>query len=207
MKISHQIKRPKWLTHKRFNDGLAVVVMLLGLYIVILPWWPNISLWVTQLFDQSDGYVYRGELSSGRADDGNLKPPPAENTLVIPSIAIDETVIEGDSLAVIGGGGVWRRPQTSTPDKGGNTVIIGHRFSYSDPSTFYHLDKIDEGERLSVWWNSQEYVYEVFESVVVPATAIEIEDNTEEPILTLYTCTPIWTAQDRLVVRARLVES
>lgn len=194
------------LTHKRFNDGLSVLVIGLGLYIIIMPWLPNITLWWGQLFDDSNGYVYRGELASGQVEDSNLQAAPEDNTLVIPAINLDEEILEGADLSVLNDGGVWRRPATSTPDKGGNTVIIGHRFSYSDPSTFYHLNKLNNGDRFAVWWQQEEYVYEVFEKKVVPATALEIEQNTEESIITLYTCTPLWTARDRLVVVAKLIE-
>ncbi|MDX1766168.1 MAG: class E sortase [Candidatus Saccharimonadales bacterium] len=195
-------------TLRRFNNGLSVVVVGLGLYLVILPFLPSLQLWIDKWFDDTSGYRYQSELAAqNNINSSDLAAPPTENTLIIPSIQVDEKVVEGSSLDVIGGGGVWRRPGTSTPDQGGNTVIVGHRFSYSDPSTFYHLDKMNQGERFAVFWNSQEYIYEVFEEKVVPATAIEIEDESPTPIMTLYTCTPVWTARDRLVIKARLVEA
>ena len=40
---------------------------------------------------------------------------------------------------------------------------------------------------------------------VVDPTQIEIEAPTDDPILTLYTCTPVWTAAQRLIVRSKLV--
>ena len=36
---------------------------------------------------------------------------------------------------------------------------------------------------------------------------IEIENNTNESILTLYTCFPLWTSVKRLVVRAKLIDN
>lgn len=193
-------------THRQVNNWLTVVVVALGLYIAVLPWLPNVQLWINQLFDDTSGYVYRGDLSVGQADDDRLAEPPQDNRLVIPSINLDEPIVEGSDLGVIGAGGTWRRPNTSSPDKGGNTVIVGHRFSYSDPATFYHLDKMAVGDRFAVWWQQEEHVYEVFETVVVPATEISIEGASNEPIVTLYTCTPIWTATNRLVVKARPLE-
>jgi sortase (surface protein transpeptidase) len=32
-----------------------------------------------------------------------------------------------------------------------------------------------------------------------------VEAPTDEHILTLYTCTPLWSAKDRLVIKARLI--
>ena len=183
------------------------MVIALGLYITILPWLPGIKLWITQLLDDTNGYVYRGDLASGQVDSSKLSDPPEENTLLVPSIALDVPVVEGADISVLGVGGSWRRPKTSTPDKGGNTVIIGHRFSYSSEAAFYNLDKIDVGERFAIWWNRQEYIYEVFDKSVVPASAIEIEADTADPIATLYTCTPIWTATNRLVIKGHLVNT
>ncbi len=85
--------------------------------------------------------------------------------------------------------------------------MVAHRFSYSDPATFYHLDKVKIGERFAVWWEQEEYIYEVFDISIVPPTSIEIEGPTDEAIVTLYTCTPVWTASDRLVIKARLVNT
>jgi LPXTG-site transpeptidase (sortase) family protein len=192
---------------RQINNWLTLVVIGLGLYITLIPWWPRIGLWIKQRTDDTHGFVYRGELSANQAPDEVLAPPPENNTLVIPAIGIDEKVVEGRSLGVIGNGGVWRRPNTSTPDKGGNTVIIGHRFTYDGQSTFFNLDQVAVGDKFAVWWQNQEYVYEVFEVKVVPATAVEIEGNTADPILTLYTCTPVWTAKDRLVIVAKLVNT
>lgn len=192
-------------THRQFNNFLSMAVIGLGLYLMILPFLPNLQYWWNQLWDNSAGYVYRGQLAQGAPDSTDLSDPPQDNRLVIPAINLDEPIIEGQSLDVIGTGGTWRRPNTSTPSDGGNTVIVGHRFSYSDPATFYHLDKLNNGERFAVWWNQQEYVYEVFNKVVVPATEVGVEADTSEDIVTLYTCTPIWTAVNRLVVQGRLL--
>lgn len=191
--------------HRRINNWLTAAVVVLGFYIAITPWLPNISLWIDKWLDDSSGYVYRGDLSSGQTADDSLIDPPKDNRLVIPSINLDEPVLEGADLSVIGAGGTWRRPNTSSPEKGGNTVIVAHRFSYSSPATFYHLDKLKTGERFAVWWQETEYVYEIFETSVVGANQLSIEEASFEPIVTLYTCTPIWTASNRLVIKGRLV--
>lgn len=193
--------------HRQLNNILAGIAVLLGLYIAFSPFAPNLSLILSSIFDSSNGYSYQGELASLSGESGGDDPIPEENTLVIPEIFLNETVLEGDSISVIEDGKVWRRPNTSTPDNGGNTVIIGHRWSYNDPATFYHLDKMEIGDKFSVYWNMEEYVYEVTETKVVPATEVSIEEQTEDARLTLYTCTPLWTASERLVVVSKLISS
>lgn len=193
---------------RAFNNFLTVVVVGLGVYIIALPFLPHFSLWIAELRDNTDGVQYAGQLAQlNGVDSTELPGPPEGNTLVVPGIQVNEEVLEGAEIDVLWNGGVWRRPKTSTPDQGGNTVMVAHRFSYSDPSTFFHLDKVQQNDVFAVWWEGKEYLYEVFEVSEVPATAIEIEANTDEPILTLYTCTPVWTAVNRLVVKANLVNT
>lgn len=192
--------------HRTLNNWLSLLVIFLGLYLVVFPFLPYFELWGERFIDSSNGVRYTGRLADAEnVDDDNLRDPPTTNRLVIPSISLDEQIFVGSDPANVDLG-VWQRPQTSSPDKGGNTVLVGHRFSYSSPATFYHLDKVQEGDKFAIWWDQEEFVYEVYATYIVGPEAVRIEENTDEKIATLYTCTPVWTAKDRLVVRARLIE-
>lgn len=195
------------MRHRTLNNWLTIVVVLLGAYITIFPFLPHFDLWKSRLGDDTNGVRYSGLLAAqNNIDTTALAEAPEDNRLVLPTISLDEGIVVGDDPNNVHLG-VWHRPRTSTPDKGGNTVLVGHRFSYNSPATFYHLDKMKEGDTFAIWWEGTEYVYEVFATTIVEATAVEIEDNTADPIVTLYTCTPVWTAEDRLVIRARLVNT
>jgi sortase A len=168
-----------------------------------MPFIPNIIFSVNKAFASNDGFVYQTALANEN-DNESLKEIPNDNRLVIPKIGVDGEIFPGakDSLEK----GLWLRPNTSTPREGGNTVIVAHRFLYSTgPITFYHLDKLNIGDKFSVYWEEEEYVYEIFDVFEVDPTDVYIEDQDEENIVTLYTCTPLYTADKRLVVRARLV--
>jgi sortase A len=131
---------------------------------------------------------------------------PLRNVLLIPDIGVDGLIYESEDPVVLNYG-IWRRPQTSTPDRGGNTVFVAHRYLYTTGiNTFYHLPKMEVGDSFYVYWQQKQYTYEVYTVETVLPTEIEIEENTEEPIVTLYTCTPLWTSEYRLVVRAKLIE-
>ena len=132
-------------------------------------------------------------------------PQSEGNSLYIPSLAVAETILEGESVATVDKG-VWHRPKTSTPDKGSNTVLAGHRFAYGPRKPFYNLDKIEVGHEIAVTWNDKVYTYTVTKVLVVPPSEISIEAPTDKPILTLYTCTPLWSSKSRLVVQASLKE-
>lgn len=191
--------------HRLFNDVLSIVVALVALYILVLPLTPQLTLWWHKRNDKTGGYVYQTRLTEDPAVEEIQKPIPEGKRLVLPTIQLDEEVYEGAKFWTLSKG-LWRRPNTSTPDKGGNTVIVGHRFTYNGPAQFYHLDKIKVGDKFPLYWEGVEYDYEVIDISVVSALALEVEAPTEDPILTLYTCTPLWSAKDRLVIKSRLIE-
>src|SRR5699024_902953 len=93
---------------------------------------------------------------------------------------------------------------SSTPDKGGNTVLVGHRFSYKDAAVLYHLDKAKQDDPIVVAWDGKIYTYKVSESKIVKPTDIYVEAPSEDDRLTIYTCHPIWSVKERLVVVANL---
>jgi LPXTG-site transpeptidase (sortase) family protein len=197
-------RRKKLNKLRLFNDVLTVLVVSICLYVILFPFWPKISLFIKQKTDKTNGIPYSGQLAKELGSDvpTNIQTaPPDENRLVIPKLAINEKIYEGESEFTVNYG-VWRRPKTSKPDLGGNTVLVGHRFTYKDPAVFYNLDKVSVGDRFALYWNKKELLYKVVEVKIVPATAIEIEAPSSENKLTIYTCTPIWTAKDRLVVVA-----
>jgi LPXTG-site transpeptidase (sortase) family protein len=131
----------------------------------------------------------------------------AINSVRIARIGVNMPIIVSDSSEYGLSKGSWLVPNTSTPDQGGNTVLTGHRWKYLPPSsqTFYLLDKIEAGDIVSVIWEGQEYYYRVRETKVVDKTAVDIQYSTGEPILTLYTCHPIYSTANRLVVVADLI--
>jgi sortase A len=190
---------------RTLNTFLSYVVLVLGLYLVTSPFFPNIALAISRARNSSEGFVYQSRLA-GDVTDAELAEPPADNRLVIPQIYLDAAIHEGESIDTLNLG-VWRRPQTSTPDKGGNTVFAAHRYMYSSgPNTFYHLDKLALGDRFMLFWEGVEHDYEVTEIKEVPASAVEIEEETSDDRITLFTCTPLWSAKRRLVVVAKPIE-
>lgn len=132
------------------------------------------------------------------------------NRVIIKKIGVDAPIVEGaenESKKALSKG-AWRIPEASTPEKGSNTVISAHRYKYLPPNnlTFYLLDKLVAGDIVNVIWEGKLYNYKMTESKIVPPTEISILDPTAKPILTLFTCDPIWSEENRLVVIAELIE-
>lgn len=196
----------------RVNTLLLAVLLLLSTYIFGLPFWSEVSVLYLKSIDKTSGYVYKSSIAlekshtlqeNTKIEEKYLKPIPKENVLVIPKINVDAKIVEGEDPSALYDG-FWRRPKTSKPPLGGNTVISGHRFLYtSGPNTLYHLDRVKVGDEILIFWEGTEYVYIVSETKIVQPNAIEIEAPTDDHRLTLYTCTPLWSSAQRLVVVAR----
>jgi len=144
----------------------------------------------------------------GQSDEEQAVPNetvPNENTLVIPKLGVTSLITEGNHEAERTYTNVWRQSHSSSPDQGGNTVVVGHRWKNLPKGyPLYYIDKIETGDEITVYWKGKKYQYEVYNTEIVEGTKIEIEDNTSEPILTLYACD--WTGKKRLVVQAKLIE-
>lgn len=173
---------------------MLLVIILLNGYVIVTPFAPQVTYQVAQVFTEPqklDTPEQRAEISRD------------ENHLVIPKIGLDQHIWIGDSPWLVNKG-VWHIPHSSTPDKGSNTVLVGHRFTYKDPAVFYHLDKVEAGDPIIAVYDGKLYNYKVSETKIVNPTDIHIEDPTEENVLTLYTCHPLWSTRQRLVVIAEL---
>lgn len=99
--------------------------------------------------------------------------------------------------------GIWRWPDSSTPDGGGNTVLLGHRFTYTNPrGVLYFLNKVQVGETIGINWNNSKCAYKVVHVQTVAPSDTIVTAPTTDPTLTIYTCTPLWHPVNRLVVTA-----
>lgn len=105
--------------------------------------------------------------------------------------------------------GVGHHRTTAMPGEEGNVVLSGHRWKFGNNpayTVFEDLDKLKEGDKITVHYNNQEFVYKIKESKTVGSKAVEILEKTKEATLTLYTCTPKYTALKRLVYTAELIK-
>ena len=124
----------------------------------------------------------------------------------IEKIGVDMSVVEGQNENVLFRG-AWRSPWSSTPEQGGNTVLFGHRYLHlpPHPETFFSLDKLTIGDTFEVFWNGKTYTYSITETFIVPPEDVSVLKQTERPVVTLITCTPIFATKNRLIVRGELI--
>ena len=191
------------ISWRQINNFLTVSIILVCSYIIILPILPAVQFWIAERLGVERQLPYPVHSYGTKP---NSKPKtttkPTDNRLIIPSAHINEPLVQGGPRNL--DKGIWAVPHTSTPDVGSNTVLAGHRFMYTN-ALFYNLDKVRMDDIVAIFWQGKEYNYRVNSVSVVRPTATEIQNPSEEPMLTMYTCTPLWTSKNRLVVRAKLI--
>jgi LPXTG-site transpeptidase (sortase) family protein len=190
----------------RINTLLLGMIIMINGYIILLPLLPNITFWLQRNNTARAKTLTKTIHEASQPTTNNAPDTSADpsNSLIIPRIGLNQAMHEGQSAATLRQG-LWRRPASSTPDKGSNTVIVGHRLTYTNPrGALYHLDKLRPGDEIGIRYKDRRYLYKVTETRVVAATATEVEAPSKMPLLTIYTCTPLWLPKDRLVVVAAL---
>lgn len=123
--------------------------------------------------------------------------------LRIERLGIVMPIVEGEGESALYRG-AWRSPWGSEPGQGGKTVLFGHRWLHlpPNPNTMFRLDELQVGETIEVDWQGKTYTYIVQESLIVDPADISVLNQTNGQTLTLITCTPKFTTQQRLVIHA-----
>lgn len=148
-----------------------------------------------------------------------ITPISTEFGIVIEKINANARVIadvdsakEGEYLSVLSQG-VAHAKGTAYPGQSGNIYLFSH--STDAPwnvvrynAIFFLLGKLEPGDRVIMFYQGRRYDYIVFDKVVVPPSETKyLTDRYDQSVLTLQTCDPPGTILNRLIVRAKLVES
>ncbi len=196
-------------TLNKINLILFSLILIIIISVLALPQIPRIELLLSNIrqkkieLPENSALLQLDQKNVSVEDDNKITK--RDNSLILPSIFLDSKILGGDIDNL--NKGIWHRQFSGNPIDGGNMVLIAHRYQFTTGNnTFYHLDKVKTGDYLAVYWENQEYVYKVSDVFIVNPDEVYIEEQTNEHILTLYTCTPLWTAEKRLVVRANPIE-
>jgi sortase A len=164
-------------------------------------------LWGTGIYTAREQGALRDELAQ-RLDEprprpGIHLPGQAYALLKIPSIGVDEVVVQGtDTETLQRGPGHY--DETDDPwEDGGRVGIAGHRTTYGAP--FWDLDQVRRGDVVTLITEFGTYAYRITRTEVIPPTRIGVLDPTKKPTLVLTTCTPRFSAAQRLIVYASLI--
>jgi sortase A len=123
--------------------------------------------------------------------------------LLIPAIGVSEYVVEGtDSDNLRKGPGHY--PDTPLPGQRGTVAIAGHRTTYGAP--FRKLNDVKPGDRIVFELPYGTFVYRVDKIQIVDDSALWVTKPVGHPQLVLTACHPLYSAAQRIVAFARLVD-
>lgn len=135
-------------------------------------------------------------------------PDKTIKRVIIPKIGVNIHYDKG--AEALNRGAEWRSPGSGNPIDGGNFVIAAHRFSIQptpkstiEKSPFYHIDRLETGDKILIDYDGKRFGYEITKAFTVKPTQIEIEARTNDPMLTLYSCSLSGAEADRHVVQAK----
>lgn len=162
-----------------------------------------------------DAAVIRvSELDGGdSSQQGNLEEaedikakPEAIGILEIEKIGVKLPVAEGADLATLKFS-LGHMPETAALGSVGNAAVAGHR-SHSFGTFFNRLDEVAIGDDIVVTTAAGErYTYEVYETkVVTPEDLSVLRSSSKHRVITLITCTPMYTSTHRLIVHGVVKE-
>ena len=121
----------------------------------------------------------------------------------IDKIGLDAVLFEGvdrDTLKL----GPGHMPETPLPGQPGNAVVSGHRTTYGRP--FFDVDQLVVGDTIDVETALGMSTYAIRQILVVAPTDVWVTDPIEGAWLTLTTCNPKFSAAERLIIQAELVQ-
>lgn len=178
---------------------IAVIMIASGIYLLVLISTPLI---MSQTINPKNNST--SQLIS------KTKDKITENRLYISKIDINLPYASGGA-ETMEHGAWWRKPENGNPKDGGNFVLSAHRFIMGltpqqtlRKSPFYNIDKLMVGDEMVIDYNGARYIYVISEKRSVKPEAIEIEQRTDQPQLTLYSCTLGGANDGRDVLIAKL---
>ncbi len=188
--------------------GLAVVVTILFLQYNRLIFAPIMAY-------VSPGNVPPSEIEA--IDPTITQPVSSDPRLIIPKLNVDVPIrfgvpLSGVMSAMNNGVAHYRIAGASAyPGQIGNFIITGHSAGdvySSNPYKyiFSGLERLQDGDLIYVNYESKRYTYAVVKKVVgEPSNVQALVVQTDRPILTLVTCTPLGTSRYRLLVTAEQI--
>ncbi len=159
--------------------------------------------------------------------DFDMQISPPDNRMIIPKVFKNMPIIDISSDNLVNSDtqafqndilkgletGVVHYPMTALPGQKGNFVLTGHSSYYSwkpgeFKDAFASMHNVEIGDKITVYYNQQKYIYEVIEKKVVAPDDVSVLNQPEDDyLLTTITCTPIGTNTNRLIHVARLLYS
>lgn len=216
-KLRHNLRKKALDSAKKSRPLKKLIPLFAGIAVVLIILFMQYN---RLIFAPIMAYISPGDSPASEIESVNptitatVSPDPK---LLIPKLNIDVPVHFGISLSEVmpamnNGVAHYRIPGASAfPGEIGNLVITGHSAGdiYSSNQykyIFSGLERLEIGDLIYVNYNSTRYTYRVTSQEVVEPTNVQaLVIDTDKPILTLITCTPLGTSKYRLLVFAEQI--
>jgi sortase A len=124
--------------------------------------------------------------------------------LTIPRLDLETIVVHGTRWGPDLSRGPGHYERTTVPGLGRTVGIAGHRTTFGAP--FREIDSIEVGDEMTLEMPYATFRYEVFEHEIVDSDDWSVIRNRGFDTLMLSACHPLYSAEQRWIVYARLVE-
>ena len=202
---------------QRFNTGLDLIGKTLISAGVLLLLFVAYQLWGTGLAENQAQNKLKSQFVTSTtvttpatdAPTTTTLPPPPKKGDVVAQIIIEKINVDKFVIAGVGYKELEKGPGlfagSPLPAQLGNVAIAGHRTTFGAP--FGRVNELAEGDRIVMKTSRGEFVYLVTGApTIVKATDVDVI-RTVDPtraILTLVTCHPKWTSENRMIISAEL---
>ncbi len=215
--LRSKIRKKAVESAKKTRRGRKLIPILAGLAVVLLILFLQYN---RLIFAPIMAYVSPGNVPASdieAIDPTITQAVSSDPRLIIPKLNVDVPVHFGISLsevmpAMADGVAHYRIAGASAfPGEIGNLVITGHSAGdvySSNPYKyiFSGLERLEDGDLIYVNYNSVRYTYSVYKKEVVePSNVAALVIDTDKPVLTLVTCTPLGTSRYRLLLFAEQI--
>ena len=187
---------------RRILGGLSILMLLGGVALFAWPFVTNLYTGYRQasLADQFGSAETRHAYITR-----TIEPGEALTRILIPDLQVDTIVVEGTTLSALQAG-AGHYAGTALPCERGNSAIAGHRSTYGKP--FASIDDLEPRDVITLETPVGRCTYRVVgEPFITHPSDFTVLEEGRGSMLTLTTCHPPGSAEERLIVRARLVSS
>jgi sortase A len=122
----------------------------------------------------------------------------------LPTLDRDYVMVEGTDRSTLRKG-PGHYPETSLPGEGRTVAVAGHRTTYLAP--FRTIDKLERGDRIHLAMPYGRFTYSVEGTRIVRPEDTWVTRRVANERLVLTACHPLYSAEKRIVIFARLVDS
>jgi len=198
-----------------FYKSLQIVLSVWIVTVMAIFSYPWLDYWVKSLVKQQTANRLQttadilGMVSEDSVVGSQSTVSEAQFYLKSAKVDIYAPIIEGIDEEALKNG-IGHHPDSVWPDQEGNVVLAGHNFDLDVENeygkVFISLRLVEINDEVIIEYQGKKYIYQVFKKETVKPDDTTLFRESDEWLLTFYTCDPPYTDWKRLVVQAKLIK-